>query len=529
MTNVEVSPVLIVGAGPAGLTAAIELTRRGVPVRCVDKAAGPSGLSKALGLWPRTIELLRRVGGDELLAARALPQTQMRYYSSGKVIADLRYGPATTPLICPQPDVEELLRDNLAAVGARVEWDTELLRLDQDADGVTVELRGPDGRTRQYKVDYVIGADGASSKVRGELGVGFEGSTYELGFVVADITMDSPLEHNMTHYFCSPKGILVTCGLPSGRCRVFTSAPPDLPRDQVDLAAVQRLVDERGPGGLTLSDPEWISVFNVHARHADRTRVGRVFLVGDAAHIHSPAGGQGLNTGVTDAHNLAWKLAMVCRSQAGDDLLDTYAAERGQVAKAVVRQADLQTKIWLLRRPYQVSLRDGLLRVASRLRLFDIGYVPWLAGLRTRYVRPGRTIDGFKPGALAPAVPVQDAVTGSRLPLRSALDDLRYTLLVSGSAGPLARSVLDWASAHCGAVVDVRKLDRRTKTLSRGTGSASGARNSTIALVRPDGHIDMVVRERDCADLRTRLTELFAPLLAERVAKHTLSTAVRTI
>ncbi|MBP0458777.1 FAD-dependent monooxygenase [Streptomyces montanisoli] len=485
-------PVLVVGAGPAGLTTATELLRRGVPVRCVDRAQGPSTLSKALGLWPRTLELIRRVGGDELLSVRALPQSQMRYYSDGKVIANLRYRPATRPLICPQPDVEEVLRTNLASVGGAPEWRTELLGFDQLADRVRATLRGPDGTESTEDFSHLIGADGASSTVRDRLGVDFTGSTYELRFVVADVLVDTRLDHRMTHYFCSPRGILVACGLPDGRWRVFTSAPPGLTQDEADLAAVQRLVDERGPGGIALREPDWISVFSVHARHADTTRVGRVFLMGDAAHIHSPAGGQGLNTSVTDAHNLAWKLALVWHGRSGDRLLDSYVSERGDVAKSVVRQADVQTRIWLLRKGHQVALRDNALRVASGLRLFDLAYVPWLAGLRTRYAAEpgaGRGRAGFVPGALVP------------LPLRSALDDLRHTLLVSDPDAGALRSLVGWCEAELAEVVDVRVV--------------SGLGRRVAVLARPDGHVDWTVKD-DAAAMRARLTDLFRPLLRTR-------------
>ncbi|MFJ5925408.1 FAD-dependent monooxygenase [Kitasatospora sp. NPDC092948] len=490
MSSAQTLPVLIAGSGPAGLAIATELTRRGVPNRCVDKADGPSTLSKALGLWPRTLELLRRVGGDDLLAERALPQSQMRYYSDGKVIANLRYRPATQPLICRQPDVEELLRRNLESVGGGAEWSTELLDFEQLDDRVRATLRYPDGTERVEEFAYLIGADGASSRVRGRLGIGFEGSTYELRFVVADVTVDTELDHRMTHYFCSPRGILVTCGLPGGRWRIFTSAPAGLTQEDIDLAAVQALVDERGPGGIALSDPEWISVFSVHARHADRTRVDRTFLIGDAAHIHSPAGGQGLNTGVTDAHNLAWKLALVWHGRATEDLLDTYADERGQVARAVVKQADVQTRIWLLRKGWQVALRDNTLRLASALRLFDLAYIPWLAGLRTRY-RPARGAErplaGYRSGTMVP------------LPLRGELDDLRYTLLVYGQDRPEVRSLLERHREQLAEVLDIKVMGRQR-------------RGEALVLVRPDGYVDRV--DRAPGPIAARLAELFRPLPA---------------
>ncbi|HET6358920.1 FAD-dependent monooxygenase [Streptomyces sp.] len=495
-------PVLVAGAGPAGLTAATELVRRGVPVRCVDKAEGPSTLSKALGLWPRTVELIHRVGGQDLLAARALPQSQMRYYSAGKVIANLRYKPATRPLICPQPDIEEVLRTNLASVGGSVRWGTELLGFEQLDDRVRARLRHPDGTEYEEEFSYVIGADGASSIVRGHLGIGFEGSTYELRFVVADVRVDTRFDHRMTHYFCSPRGILVACGLPDGRWRVFTSAPPGVSTEDVDLAMVQSLVDERGPGGIRLHDPDWISVFNVHARHADTTRVGRVFLIGDAAHIHSPAGGQGLNTGVNDAHNLAWKLALVWRGHSAERLLDTYVSERGDVARAVVRQADVQTKLWLLRKSHQVVLRDNLVRIASGLRLFDLAYIPWLAGLRTKYATEpsaGRKTAGFVPGALVP------------LPQRNELDDLRHTLILTGEQDASVRELTRWCADRLDAVLDVRTEARRGKP--------------ALVLARPDGHVDWIAK--DTATMQARLTDLFRPLLGarqdeqEKVKEHT--------
>ena len=348
------------------------------------------------------------------------------------------------------------------------------------------------------------------------LGIGFEGLTYPNTFVVADAELEGDLAPDTSHYYCSSKGVLVTCGLPGGRFRVFTSAPPDLDRDRVTLDQVQQLVDERGPGGLRLHNPTWVSAFSVHARHAERTRSGRVFLLGDAAHIHSPAGGQGLNTGVGDAHNLTWRVALVHRGLAGEELLDGAEQERGQVARAIVKQADLQTRAWLLRRPYQTATRDLLLRAASAARLADLWYVPWLAGLRTVYrsadgSRP-RSAGGFTEGALAGGAQVWDARGNRRAPLQEALDDQRYTLLVVTEGtrlDPAAAAELRAVAEMHRELVELRVLDRARNTLTDGRIPSSrpgnglvgrGRRAPLLVLVRPDQHVALV-RPATRADL----------------------------
>jgi 3-(3-hydroxy-phenyl)propionate hydroxylase len=527
-------PVLVVGAGPVGLTAAIELHRRGVAVRVIDRMAGPSALSKALAVWPRTLEILRQLGGAPVITERGLPVDSLRYFSTNRPIATVRFNERTRPVVLPQPDVEDLLLRSLSAVGGAVERGTELLELQQGADEVVATLALPGGETCEDHFSFVIGADGTGSTVRSMVGVEFEGATYPSTFVVADVDLGGGLQHDASYYYCSPRGILVLVGLPGGRFRVFTSAPTDLDRDHVPLDVVQALVDERGPGGLHLTDPSWVSAFSVHARHATRSRVGRVFLAGDSAHAHSPAGGQGLNTGIGDAHNLAWKLALVWRGEASSRLLDSYSPERAQVAHAVVRQADLQTRAWLLRRPHEVALRDALLRAASRAHLPEVTLVPFLAGLRTVYVdepvgtgaRSGttRTLGGFQPGALAPDWPVWETRVFRRAPLRSLLDPKRYTVLVSRPDGTpdglrtLAR-LIEATGSH---LVDLRTLDahgthgtlREGLHETRSTGFGPGGRRRlrrrrpAVVLIRPDQHIDTVVAPEQAHVVLDRLRSL---------------------
>ncbi|WP_051385669.1 FAD-dependent monooxygenase [Actinokineospora inagensis] len=502
-------PVLVVGAGPVGLTATTELIRRGVPVRLVDRADGPSPLTKALGVWPRTVEILDRLGADGAAGRRGLRVQSFRYYSSARPVARIRFPDRTAPLILPQPEVEDILADCLGRAGGKVDWGTELLDLVHHDDHVTVRLRDPAGAEQVEEYSRVIGCDGASSAVRTLAGIGFDGATYPHTFVVADARLDGSLTHDDNHYFCSPRGVLVIAGLPTGQFRVFTSAPPDLTRDQVDLAVVQRLIDERGPGGLRLRDESWISAFAVHARHADRAKAGRVLLAGDAAHIHSPAGGQGLNTGVYDAYNLAWKLALVERGSAGESLLDSYADERGQAARDVVRQADKQTRLWMLTKPHQVTVRDLALRAASAARVAHVSYIPALAGLRTRYAAAGQEANGFTPGMLVPDRSVWDVRTSRRMSLRAALPDLRHTLLLCDATAPDGLDEF--------VDLDVRVLDTQGGRLGvpgvplpRRDGSGG---TPLAVLVRPDQHIALVTPARETGPLLTYLRRNLRPAL----------------
>ncbi len=513
-------PVLVVGAGPVGLTATIELLRRGVRAHCVDAAAATYPFTRSLAAWPRMMEILRGLGVELRDPALGHQLTGLRYFSDNRPVLTLGLRAHTRPMIVGQPAIEERLLAGLLDRGGDVRWRTRLLGLVQHDDRVTARLRLPDGAERESDYAYVLGADGASSTVRKLLGLAFTGTTYPTRFMLADVRLRGDAAADQARYYVSDRGVLALIGMPHGYFRVFTSAPPGFDGDEVAVEDVQRLLDERGPGGLEVSDPLWLSAFAVHARRAERMREGRVFLLGDAAHVHSPAGGQGLNTGIGDAHNLAWKLALVWRGRAAPELLASYEPERAAAVAAVVRDAHLQTRAWLVRGRGKRVARDLAARVVSRTRLADLDYVPRLAGLRVRYApEPGASGGRFaeyRAGALAPARTV--LVDGVGTPLREALDPLRYTLLVvgRGALGPAARAEVEAIAASWPDEVDVRTL--RGGVLRPGLsgmdgadGAGGGARlagPAALVLIRPDQHVLDRVRESRAYTLRERLRSL---------------------
>ncbi|MGQ0838316.1 FAD-dependent monooxygenase [Actinokineospora sp.] len=505
-------PVLVVGAGPVGLAATAELLRRDVPVRCVDCADGPFPFTRSLAAWPRMMEILRGLDIELRDPELGHPLAALSYHSGERRVLTLAMREHTRPMVVGQPAIERLLLDAVGERGGAVEWGVRLLGLQQDRTAVRARLRLPNGATEWAEFSHVLGADGASSTVRKKLGIPFEGSTYPVGFVVADVRVAGALARDQGYYHLSDKGILALFGLPDGRFRVFTAAPPDLDADDITVAAVQRLVDERGPGGLTVSDPFWLTKFSAHARYAARMRDARVFLLGDAAHVTSPAGGQGLNNGIGDAHNLAWKLSLVWHGRARPELLDTYEPERKAAMTAVIRHADLQTRAWLIRSRGKRFARDVAARAVSLTRLADLDYVPRLAGLRVRYApAPGARASRFsayKPGALAPAWPVRIAETGAVLALREALDPVRYTVLIDRPGAlrsAVARELLDRIAADWPTEVDVRTLFGGVLRTGVATGAGRCARKATLVLIRPDHHVVDQVPETRADNLLRRL------------------------
>ena len=373
--------ILVAGAGPVGMTMAAALKRLGVDVRIIDKAPERTDKSKALVIWPRTLELLDIHGCVQGFLDAGMEGTGARILANGRELVHVTLDTARSiyrfALLLPQNETERLLDEELARLGVSVERRVELQSFVDEGAGVTANLRHSDGRAETARFAYLIGCDGAHSTVRHGLQSTFAGSTEPSDWVLADLRIDGELPQRELTICWRPDGILALFPIVGGRFRVI--ADIGLAPDEAvppTLAEIQDLLDTRGPKGLTAHDPFWLSRFRINERKVKDYRKGRVFLAGDAAHIHSPAGGQGMNTGMQDAFNLAWKLAMVCHGKASATLLDSYSPERSAIGDAVLRNAGTMTRVAILRNPILQEIRNAAAGVlghipALRQRLVD--------------------------------------------------------------------------------------------------------------------------------------------------------------
>ena len=358
-------PVLIVGAGPVGMTLASELARYGVPVRIVDKAAQRTDKSKALVVWSRTLELLERGAATAPFINAGIKAVAFNFSAGDKVIGRVSMGSVQSPypygLMLPQSETERLLEERLRNLGVAIERRTELMTFKTGPGSIEALLRHAAGPEETASADWLVGCDGAHSTVRHCLGASFSGQALDSDWILADVHLKGyPFPDNENAIYWHRDGIFVIFPISPGRYRVVANLPssgiehPPAP----SLEQVQVVINRRGPPRLTAFDPVWLSCFRINSRKVSSYRWGRVFLAGDAAHVHSPAGGQGMNTGMQDAFNLAWKLALVVRGICNEHLLDTYSPERSKIGDEVLKATERVTSLGTLRNPLAQTVRN---------------------------------------------------------------------------------------------------------------------------------------------------------------------------
>ena len=377
---------LIIGAGPTGLIAAAELKRHGASVRIVDKLAQPSPLSRALGVHARSLEILDEMGAAEPLIKAGLMLHGATLWDGTDAIAQISFDELDSRfpyLLCVvQSETERVLGELVERRGAHVERGVELVSFTHSDDSVAATVRHPDGRSECVEARFLLGCDGAHSLVRKGLGLDFEGGAFPEAFLLADVKMAWEVARDRISTFFSSEGVLACFPLPDGQWRLIANGDQG---ESPTLDDVRALVKRRAGFPAHLEEATWLTSFRIHSRQVPRYRVGSVFLAGDAAHIHSPVGGQGMNTGMQDAHNLAWKLAMVAQKAAPPSLLESYSQERHHIGKQLLRATDVATRAGTLRRPLARAVRDQVAHYLSSLEVVQRRIARTLAELTLSY------------------------------------------------------------------------------------------------------------------------------------------------
>ncbi|KAA0093994.1 2-polyprenyl-6-methoxyphenol hydroxylase [Mycolicibacterium sp. P1-18] len=488
-------PVLVVGAGPTGLTAALELSRLGIPVRIVDSALEPSTTSRALGIQARTLELLRPRGvADDMLAlGNRVRRTALHVRGRQIAAVDFTRMPSQFGfvLMLAQSETERLLTERLGEQGVKVERGLSFTGLVDRAESVEVTLAAPDGTTDTVAASYVIAADGSHSAVRKSLGLAFTGRSLPQNYVLGDLHLAGAVAEDQLSIFLAANGFLAVFPMGEGRFRFMATDPDGVIGEDAapTLADIQTLYDRTAGIPARLYDLNWSSRFRINSRVVETLRRGHVFLGGDAAHVHSPAGGQGMNAGIQDMLNLSWKLAMVLRGQAAPALLDTYESDRLPVIRQLVGMTERATTVFNSTSPLAHAALTRLAPlVLSRTAVQDRA-APRLGQLTASYrgcpiAKGGGRIGGLRAGDRVPDVALADGR------LYDLLGASALTLLVSDAGPDVVDAARPWATA-----VAVRHV----------TLPADVASGPAWLLVRPDGHLAAAGRAGDGARLSSWL------------------------
>lgn len=535
--------VLIVGAGPTGLTLGVELARRGVPFLLVERDLTPPETSRAIVLQTRSVEMLRLLGIPRSELHPALHPRAFCLEEGARTLACVPFDPpdsgGVTMTVIDETDTERILAARLAALGGQVTRGVEFLTYRVEGDGIVATLRDASGE-REVRARYLVGADGAHSTVRRLAGIPFEGAAYPEHFVLADLDLDWALTHDAAHVWIGGPQLAAVLPLPAPeRYRVVlplasaTELPTAATEAELGDLAVSLLRQRTGLPLRVRGAPIWASTFRIARRQAASYRAGPVFLAGDAAHVHSPVGGQGMNTGLQDACNLGWKLALAAQGLAAPGLLDTYQAERAPIAHRLLRNTDLATRAVLAQNGVMREMRRYVIprligaspvreRLLSLLGQLDINYRG--SFLAVDALASDRHSGGLRPGDRVPDAILHDA-DGTPLHLADLIAGGWVLLLFPGStATPERLQAAQALAAVSRATVGdaVRPVLILDTSAASGSGLAAlrdatgelparfGAGRGVAALIRPDGYLGFLSGLEDVGALASYLARVFA-------------------
>jgi len=492
MSEIAKVDVLVVGAGPTGLLLASELARRGVGVRLIEKRTLPAEHSRALAVLPRTMEMMDQLGLANAFITPSHKANGICFYGPDRreafrsSLSDL---PSEFPffLLLPQTGTEMILRDHARKAGVEIERGVSFLRMVQKGQRVLATLERTDGTTEEIDASYVVGCDGSRSAVRQAAGLEFNGGGYGQRWLLADVVLDQALDPNWLHGFTSIDGPIFFFPLPNNIWRiVLLRKRGDSAGTEVSMNEIVETLEKNHLGHLRARDPSWLAGFGIQHRRTEHIRMGRVFLCGDAAHVHSPAGGQGMNMGLGDAFNLGWKLTHVIHGNSREEILDSYEEERMPVIDGVMRMTDQITKLITATDGPRVWIRQWILpilakmgfaaKMAMRLSQLSLGYP------HSSIVLPGRVTAGAKPGERVPPLSFLDLATkrASRTPDLFGKGKIVFLVMPDlgiGSEG--MREVMDGRSD----LIDWQWM------VKKGAGRPTEARSGELIWVDEDGKV----------------------------------------